>query len=84
MSKALEKHASDCFANHISPMMKQIEEVKKEVTDIKVSIAGLPKDLADEFDRRYASKETEESLKRIMWIVIVAVITAVLALVVRK
>lgn len=88
MSKALEKHASDCLRDHIRPIMEQIEEVKKEVTEIKVSIASLPKALADEFDARYAGKENVDELRdTVRWIsrlIIGAVIVAIIGLVLKK
>lgn len=62
-------------------MAEKIDEVKEKINELDVKLAGLPKALVDEMDKRYASKETEIMVKRVQWMVIAAVIAAVLALV---
>ncbi len=59
----------------IQDIKKDIERISEKLDDISTFIRNA--------DDRYASKETERSLKRIMWIVITGVIAALLALVVK-
>lgn len=72
-------------------MSEKIDELKDEVnnlgTEIKVSLAQLPQDLSDRFDKRYASKSIEkeiESLKQknsiVLWDVMKISIQALIAL----
>jgi NAD+--asparagine ADP-ribosyltransferase len=58
---------------------KEHNEMFKAVGDIKSSIDLLPEKL----DKRYASKETENIVKRTGWLIISAVIIALLALVIK-
>ncbi len=65
-------------------VMRKIDDVKKDIGDVKLQIAGLPKDLADEFDKRYATKKTEKTVDKVVWIVVVAFVLAVLELILKK
>lgn len=67
-----------------SKIMEKIELFGEKIEELKISIAEMPEKMTEKFDNRYASKETEESLKKIMWIVISAIIVALLALVLKK
>ena len=64
-------------------MSQKIDDLGEGLNEIKVTLAGLPEKLADKFDERYASKEYEESLKKIMWLVISGFIIALLAVVIK-
>ena len=77
----------ECNANH-KPLMKQLEELKhdldvnsKNTTAVKEMVIKLPQTLANEFDNRYASKRVEQSIDRVSWLVISAVVVAGLALI---
>lgn len=76
----------ECLKNH-EPLMKQLEELKHDLkansdstTIVKEMVIALPKSLADEFDKRYASKKTERDVDKVIWLVVSAVIVAGLAL----
>lgn len=62
----------------ISTLKQDTKEIKDSVIELKSSIDTLPQRL----DERYASKDTETSLKRLNWIVITAVIGALLGVVI--
>jgi len=63
-------------------LMQEIKNISDDVREIKDSVLKLPDELTQRFDERYASKKTEKALERINWIVITAVIGALLALVI--
>lgn len=62
-------------------LMEKLEKFGEKLEAVSIDIAKLPDELTKRFDERYASKETEKALNRIMWIVVTAVLMAVLALV---
>ena len=64
--------------------MDKIDKIVTTVSNIEVSIASLPKKIIDETDKKYASIETEKTVNRLAWIVITAVIMAILGLVLIK
>jgi peptidoglycan hydrolase CwlO-like protein len=72
-------------------MAEKLDEIKEDVsqlgTEIKISLAKLPQDLTDRFDKRYASKSVEaeiESLRKkggvIIWDVMKIISQALVAL----
>jgi len=63
-------------------IMDKLEKFGEKLEEVKLSIAGLPDELTKRFDERYASKETEKAVKKVMWIVITFVIGALLSLLV--
>lgn len=79
--------------NNHQTMMDKLTELKEDnkeehkalvlaVGEIKTLLDTLPEKMTDKFDERYASKDTELALKRVMWIVISIVITALVGLVI--
>jgi len=63
-------------------IMEKLDEFGEKLEEVKISIAILPDELTKRFDERYATKKTEVALNRLMWIVITAVVGAVLSLVI--
>lgn len=79
--------------NNHQTMMDKLTELKEDnkeehkalsvtIIEIKTLLDKLPELMTDKFDNRYASKDTETALKRVMWIVISIVITALVGLVI--
>ncbi len=77
------RELSDCEKIHYN-LMDKIDKIVTTVSNIEVSIASLPKKIIDETDKKYASIETEKTVNRLAWIVITAVIMAILGLVLIK
>lgn len=75
-------------SNHLATMadLKELKndnkEIKSSVEKIELSIASLPELFAEKFDKRYASKKYENSLDRLNWLVISAVVLALLGLII--
>lgn len=72
-----ERYKTMC--QDINELKNDTKEIKESVIELKSSIDTLPEKL----DERYASKDTELAVKRIMWIVITAVIGGLLALIIK-
>jgi hypothetical protein len=64
-------------------MNEKLDNLTDCVGQVKVTIAELPEKLADKFDERYASKKTEQTVDKILWLVISAVIIAGLAFILK-
>lgn len=62
--------------------MKKLDELSEGQNEIQITLAGLPEKLAEKFDERYASKKYENSLDRLNWMVISAVVIALLGLII--
>lgn len=62
-------------------IMEKLDEFGEKLERIEIKLAELPDKIFERADRRYASKETEDALRRLNWIVITAVVVALLGLV---
>ena len=69
-------------ANFMHKTEMSIQEIKKDIEQIGEKLNSIS-EFIQHADERYASKETERSLKRIMWIVVTGVIGALLAMVLK-
>lgn len=87
------KDRFDTNNNEHKTIMKQVEEANKKIdnlsqkmVDFELNITSqikeIPLQLQKEFDKRYASKETETTVKRVQWLVLSSVILALLGLII--
>lgn len=67
------------YASFNQTMNDKLDSLTEDVKDISVSVAKIPEQLADKFDERYASKKTEKTVDKILWLVISAVVIAGMA-----
>lgn len=83
VKSAIERgdNAIRCADEIHKSIMNEIKEVKEKMTSIEIQIASLPEKLAEKFDERYANKNTEIAVNRLMWIVITTVMGALLSLI---
>ncbi len=63
--------------------MNKLDQLQEKLNEVSIKIASLPEDMAIKFDKRYASKRTEVAVDRLGWLVITAVVGAVLILVIK-
>jgi hypothetical protein len=63
--------------------MDKLDQLQEKLNEVSIKIASLPEDMAIKFDKRYASKRTEVAVDRLGWLVITAVVGAVLILVIK-
>jgi hypothetical protein len=63
--------------------MDKLDSLNDKVNEALIKLASLPEDMAVKFDNRYASKRTETAVDRLGWLVITAVVGAVLVLIIK-
>lgn len=63
--------------------MEKLDQLQDKLNEVCIKLASLPEDMASKFDNRYASKRTELAVDRLGWLVITAVVGAVLVLVIK-
>jgi len=65
-------------------LMKQINDIKEDIGDIKINIAGLPEKIKKAMEERYVSKDSFEPVKKVVYglvgAILLGVIGAILAL----
>lgn len=64
-------------------VMEKLDLLNDKLNEVSIKLASLPEDMAIKFDNRYASKRTEVAVDRLGWLVITAVVGAVLVLVIK-
>ena len=64
-------------------VMEKLDQLQDKLNEVSIKLASLPEDMASKFDNRYASKRTELAVDRLGWLVITAVVGAVLVLVIK-
>ena len=75
------------YQRRTNNIMRKIDEIKKEVSEIKINLATLPEKLRETFDEHYISKDSFKPIQKIVYglvgAILLAVIVAILALVIR-
>ena len=71
----------DEYSSFNQVMNEKLDNLTNCVGEVKITMAELPEKLADKFDERYASKKTEQTVDKVLWLVLSAVILAGLALI---
>jgi len=64
-------------------VMEKLDLLNDKLNEVSIKLASLPEDMAIKFDNRYASKRTEVAVDRLGWLVITAVVGAILVLVIK-
>ena len=72
----------DCYRQS-KIMLKEIQDIKDTQNDIKIQLDSLPSKLTLKLDERYADKKTEKSVDKLIWLVLSAVIIAILSLILK-
>ena len=72
----------DCYRQS-KIMLKEIQDIKDAQNDIKIQLDSLPSKLTLKLDERYADKKTEKSVDKLIWLVLSAVIIAILSLILK-
>ena len=69
--------------NNVKVMIKEIQDIKDSTNEIKIQIAKLPEKILEKSDGRYADKKTEKTVDKLIWLVLSAVVIAVLSLILK-
>lgn len=80
MTDDIQRQFDDNRREHIE-LMNEVKDIKKDISSINTNIAKLPKYLSEEFDKRYASKDTEVAVKTFVKLGMTAIIGGLLSLI---
>ena len=67
----------------IKEVRTEIGEVKDSVSDLHVLVAGIPREIIKETDKKYASKSIEKIIYFIGGLVVTSIVGALMALILR-
>ena len=77
---------NDC-EKHINNFNTKMDKLKDRIVDVEKNvisaIAHLKEDVFEKADKKYATKKTEKTVDKVMWLVISSVVIAVLSLILK-
>lgn len=65
-------------------MEKKIDEMTDAFNNLALKVEGMAEKFFDKADERYATKETEKTVRNVQWLIVSVVIVAVLGVVIVK
>ena len=73
---------SECKSN-MSTIMEKIDQLFNKIADLSIKVEGIPQKVLENADERYASKRIEQTVDKLIWLVVSAVVVAGLAIILK-
>ena len=73
---------AECKSN-MSTIMEKIDQLFNKIADLSVKVEGIPQKVLENADERYASKRIEQTVDKLIWLVVSAVVVAGLAIILK-
>jgi uncharacterized protein YoxC len=69
--------------NNMSTIMEKIDQLFNKISDLSIKVEGIPQKVLENADERYASKRIEQTVDKLIWLVVSAVVVAGLAIILK-
>lgn len=69
--------------NNMSTIMEKIDQLFNKISDLSIKVEGIPQRVLENADERYASKRIEQTVDKLIWLVLSAVVVAGLAIILK-
>ena len=73
---------AECKTN-MSTIMEKIDQLFNKISDLSIKVEGIPQRVLESADERYASKRIEQTVDKLIWLVVSAVVVAGLAIILK-
>ena len=73
---------AECKTN-MSTIMEKIDQLFNKISDLSIKVEGIPQKVLENADERYASKRIEQTVDKLIWLVVSAVVVAGLAIILK-
>lgn len=73
---------AECKSN-MSTIMEKIDQLFNKISDLSIKVEGIPQKVLENADERYASKRIEQTVDKLIWLVVSAVVVAGLAIILK-
>lgn len=70
--------------NNVTSMSEKIDDIKNEIGEMKIMLAGLPEKMFEKADQRYAGKPTEKIVYGMVGLILVIVLTSLVYLTINQ
>lgn len=69
--------------NNMAKIMEKIDQLVDKISDLSIKVEGIPQRVLESGDERYASKRIEQTVDKLIWLVVSAVVVAGLAIILK-
>ena len=69
--------------NNMAKIMEKIDQLFNKISDLSIKVEGIPQRVLENADERYASKRIEQTVDKLIWLVLSAVVVAGLAIILK-
>ena len=73
---------AECKSN-MSTIMEKIDQLFNKISDLSIKVEGIPQRVLENADERYANKRIEQTVDKLIWLVVSAVVVAGLAIILK-
>lgn len=73
---------AECKTN-MSTIMEKIDQLFNKISDLSIKVEGIPQRVLENADERYANKRIEQTVDKLIWLVVSAVVVAGLAIILK-
>ena len=73
---------AECKTN-MSTIMEKIDQLFNKISDLSIKVEGIPQRVLENADERYANKRIEQTVDKLIWLVLSAVVVAGLAIILK-
>ena len=73
---------AECKTN-MSTIMEKIDQLFNKISDLSIKVEGIPQKVLENADERYANKRIEQTVDKLIWLVVSAVVVAGLAIILK-
>ena len=73
---------AECKSN-MAKIMEKIDQLFNKISDLSIKVEGIPQRVLENADERYASKRIEQTVDKLIWLVVSAVVVAGLAIILK-
>ena len=73
---------AECKSN-MSTIMEKIDQLFNKISDLSIKVEDIPQRVLENADERYASKRIEQTVDKLIWLVVSAVVVAGLAIILK-
>jgi uncharacterized protein YoxC len=67
----------------MAKIMEKIDQLFNKISDLSIKVEGIPQRVLENADERYASKRIEQTVDKLIWLVVSAVVVAGLAIILK-
>ena len=78
-----DKVTREEFQSTNANVMDKLDQLFNKISDLSIKVEGIPQRVLENADERYANKRIEQTVDKLIWLVVSAVVVAGLAIILK-